>query len=740
MRKLMWFAVGFAAACAGGVYLKYGVWIALVITLVFTLILSKYRRQLFCILLGCAIGLGWFLGFDWMYLAPARYVDGQVLHLEITATNYSRIGENGAICEGEARINGRYYDVQFYLNEEISMSPGDRISGDFKLRYTGGGEEDATYHRGNGIFILCEPDGDSVISPLIDPIEKYFVKHLRHNILSLVDRTFPVDTRSFVRALLLGDTMDMPFEMEWKLKTSGIYHIAAVSGMHVSILFSLLYILCFKKRYLVALIGFPMLFLFAAVAGYTPSIVRATIMQAFMILALLVNREYDPPTALGAAVLLVLANNPVAVTSVGFQLSVGCMIGIFLFSERIHNYLLFKTRLGPAKGKTLKARLTRWLVASISATCGAISLTTPLSAYYFGSVSVLGILTNLLTLWVVSAIFIGVVTACVLSALWLPLGIGVGWLISWPVRYVLWVIDMISKVPLSSVYTSSIYIVLWLVLVGILLAVFMKSKKKHPVVLVVCILCGLIGALFCSYLEPRMDHYRITAIDVGQGQCVLLQYADQYYMVDCGGDSDEIAATEAAQLLISQGIFRLDGFILTHFDADHVGGAENLLKIVPADKLYLPKWDGESKYRDELVQKYRDKIHWVQEDLYLDSANITVFPSFDGEESNESGLCILFQPENCDILITGDRSTTGERALLEHTELPDLEILVAGHHGSSSSTSWELLDATRPEIVLISVGEDNSYGHPAWETLERLDLFGCTVYRTDMDGTIILRG
>ena len=211
-------------------------------------------------------------------------------------------------------------------------------------------------------------------------------------------------------------------------------------------------------------------------------------------------------------------------------------------------------------------------------------------------------------------------------------------------------------------------------------------------------------------------------------------------MVDCGGDSDEMAATEAAQLLISQGILRLDGFILTHYDSDHVGGAENLLEIVPTDKLYLPIGNEDNKYKDILEQKYKDRIHWVKEDLYLDNANITIFPSEDMEESNESGLCILFQPENCDILITGDRSVSGERALLEHTTLPDLEILVAGHHGSSSSTSWELLNATRPEIVLISVGERNTYGHPAKDTLDRLDLFGCTVYRTDLEGTIILRG
>lgn len=740
MRKLMWFTVGFAIACAGGAYLKYGVWIALAIVCISVLIFSQYRREILCILIGCAVGVCWFLGFAWLYLRPIDAVDGQELHLEITATDYSRIGENSTICEGKTTIGGKSYTVQFYIKEDVSLTPGDQVTGNFTLRYTGGGKDKATFHRGNGIFVLCYPVDDNVITPITTLFEDHFVKNLRHKILSLVDKTFSADTRSFAKALLLGDRFDMPFEMEWDLKTSGIYHIAAVSGMHVSILFSLLYILCFKRRFLTAIVGFPMLFLFAAVAGFSPSIVRATVMQALIILALITDREYDPPTALATAVLLILAGNPLAITSVSLQLSAGCMMGMLLFTERIHDYLLKNTRLGPAKGRSRKAKLTRWFVASVSATLGAISLTTPLSAIYFGSVCVLGILTNLLTLWVISAIFIGVVVACVLGAVWLPLGIVVGWLIAWPIRYVLWVIDMISKVPLSSVYTSSIYIVLWVIFVGILLMVFLKSKKKHPVALIICIITGLIGSVFCSYLEPRLDDYRITVIDVGQGQCVLLQYDDQYYMVDCGGDSDEIAASEAAQLLISQGVFRLDGFIITHYDSDHVGGVENLLDVVPTDKLYLPIWDEENKYKETLEQKYKNKIQWVTEDISLDSANITIFPSDDQEESNESGLCILFQPKKCDILITGDRSVSGECALLEHTKLPDLEILVAGHHGSSSSTSWELLNETRPEIVLISVGERNSYGHPAKDTLDRLDLFGCTVYRTDLEGTIILRG
>ena len=107
---------------------------------------------------------------------------------------------------------------------------------------------------------------------------------------------------------------------------------------------------------------------------------------------------------------------------------------------------------------------------------------------------------------------------------------------------------------------------------------------------------------------------------------------------------------------------------------------------------------------------------------------------------NESSMCILFQGENCDILITGDRDAAGETDLLEKWEIPDLEVLVVGHHGASTSTGIELLNKTKPEIAVISVGENNRYRHPSQKILDRLNQMGCIIRRTDLEGTIIIRG
>ena len=746
MRKLMWFTIGFATACAIGVYLVSGSWLLLlccaaVAAMIGALCFRNARGRICaCALLGCAVGFLWLFGFDNLYLQPARQIDGQAVILHIEATDYSRPTDSGITVEGKTKLNGKTYRIQFYLNEDVTLSPGDRVKGGFILRYTGGGAKEPTYHKGKGIFLLGYPKGTVVTEQLESVPSKYMAPDLRQKIQSLLNCVFPEDTVAFTKALLIGDTSELSYETVTALKVSGVYHIVAVSGMHVSILFALVYMLCCRHRFLTALVGIPVLCLFAAVAGFSPSIVRACVMQILVMIALFANQEYDPPTALSAAVLLLLATNPLTITSISFQLSVGCMVGIFLFTQRIHDYLLSEDRLGPAKGKSLKAKLTRWTVASVSVTLGAMSVTAPLCAIYFGSVSIISILTNLLILWSISFVFYGIMAACLLGAIWLPLGIGISWVLSWLIRVILKVTDMISRVPVASVYTSSIYIVAWLIFAYIMLTVFLKTKKKHPVVLTCCLAAGLVGAVICSWIEPRLDDFRFTAVDVGQGQCLILQNDGKYYMVDCGGDTGDKAADKASQLLLYQGIFRLDGLIITHYDEDHAGGAEQLLSRIPADTVYLPVYEGENKLRDTLSYKYKDKIQWVEQNMSLDEVDITIYPSNNTEDANESSLCVLFQPEDCDILITGDRSFDGEAELMNEVTLPDLEILVAGHHGSRTSTSWDLLNVTRPEIVMISVGADNRYGHPTGETLERLKLFGCDIYRTDLEGTIIFRG
>lgn len=744
MRRLMWFTLGFGAACALSAYfwLTGGLWIpALVMAVLFAgaAFLSRRIKWLRCVAavcLGCAAGFVWFQLYSANYLSLAAELDGKIADTTAYCTDYSYQTDYGTAVEGVLRLEGKPFRAKFYVSGDIDMEPGDVLRGAFEFRVTTpDGADEPTAHQGKGIFLLAHQEEDAELLKLAEPPVWTAPAKLRHRLLEILDASFPEDAASFAKALLLGDRTGIDYETNTAFKLSGISHIIAVSGLHVTILFTLINILCFKRRYLVALLGIPSLLLFAAVAGFSPSITRACIMQCLMILALLLNKDYDGPTELAFSCLVMLAANPLVITSVSFQLSVGCMIGIFLFNGRISGYLTEKFN----KKKNRFIKLKRWIIGSVSVTLSAMTTTTPLVALYFGTVSLVGVLTNLLTLWVISFIFYGVMLVCLLGAFWPAVASVVAFVIAWPIRYVLGVSKLLAAFPLSAVYTASVYIVAWLVFCYLLLAVFLLSRKRKPAALLCCAVIGLCLAIGASWLEPLTDECRMTVLDVGQGQCILLQSEGKTYLIDCGGSDEEEAADAAAEKLLSQGVFRLDGVILTHFDADHSGGMAYLLSRIPTDTLFVPDCADEKRVLETLTP-FAGQVMQLNESIKLTygATELSIFGPVVPDSGNESSLAILFRHENCDILITGDRSDLGERILLKTAEIPELDILVAGHHGSKHSTCEELLAVTNPKIAVISVGE-NPYGHPTQEVLDRLAATGCTVYRTDIHGNIVLR-
>lgn len=742
MRILMWFAMGFAGACGLGAYL----WVddaALLFALGFLMLgiaagflrKQRFHGRICVILLGLALGLFWFRVYDGLYVDPLRELDGQVIPLTITATDFSQDTGYGSQVDGWFRYENRYYKVRLYLTKRKAIFPGDVVEVEARVRMTSdGGQSEPTYHRSNGIFLIANQRKEATITPA-SKLPWYGIPAvLRQRILALLEQTLPEREAAFGKALLLGDRRGLSYETTTAFRVTGVQHLVAVSGLHVSILFGLICTLTGRRRWLLFLMEVPVLLLFAAVAGFTPSVNRAVIMQLLMLLASLVEREYDPPTELAAAVLTMLVANPLVIASVGFQLSVASVTGIFLFSDPVRSWLLHPKRLGTGRGKTVLARLARWVASTTGVTIGATVMTTPLVAIHFGTVSLVGLLTNLLVLWCITGIFYGLLLTCVVGAVFLPLGKLLGLGVSVLMDYVLTVSITLSKFPLAAVYTRSVYIVAWLVFCYVLLAVFLLFRKRRPVVLVCCGVIGLCVALLASWMESYLDNYRVSILDVGQGQCILIQNEGSYFMIDCGGTGDTAVADLAAETLLSQGIAGLDGLILTHYDEDHAGAVEYFLTRIPTDALYLP--GAAEHFPDETAGFV------VDEDLVLtmDKGSLTLFaPEFSGS-NNESSLAILYRYEDWDMLITGDRTALAEKMLLERFDLPDLEVLVVGHHGSGTSTCAELLEATHPEIGVISVGKDNRYGHPKQEVLDRLGEYGCRVYRTDQDGTVVFRG
>ena len=743
----MWFTIGFAAVCGICVYAMPSapilpLFLICAVLFAFSWIASgkwKWLRCLGLAALGAMLSLWMFLGYQMLYLDPIRTFDGGTYTVQLTASDYSYSTDYGIGVDCTAKVAGKTVKVRAYLDDVDAVQPGDTLSGAFRLKMTTpGGEKESDYHAGSGIFLLAYQAGD-ILQESGDPSAlRYYPVRLREQIRSILLRCFPEDVFPFIQALLLGDTSLISYELDTAFKVSGIRHIIAISGLHVSVFYGLVSIFTFKKRFLTALVCIPILLLFAAVAGFTPSVTRACIMIILMILAQAFNQTYDSPTALSFACLVMLIANPFVISSVSFQLSVASVAGILLFSSRINGWII--SRFPRIKSRTLPGRLLHLISASLAVTLGAISLTTPLCAYYFGTISLISPLTNLLTLWAVNLVFNGVVLTVALSLLSLPFACLCGSVLAYLARYICATALLFSRFPLAAVYTASIYTLLWLIFCYILLAVFLFQRKKRPAILLCCAILGLCISLLASWSEPYLSETRLTVLDVGQGQSILLQSGGRTILIDCGGDNDESAANTAANTLLSQGVTELDAVILTHCDRDHAGGLPYLLTRVPADLLLLPPGTDETTLRPSTDPNISRSVQ-VSETLVftIGDCTVTIFAPPMVKDSNENSLCILYESNGCNILITGDRSSFGENFLLRENQLPDVDVLIAGHHGSKYSTSEELLAAVTPEIVIISVGESNYYGHPAPQLLERLSDFGCAVFRTDLSGTVIYR-
>ena len=456
-----------------------------------------------------------------------------------------------------------------------------------------------------------------------------------------------------------------------------------------------------------------------------------------MLLGNILLREYDSWTALTVALFVLLAQNPFAIGSIGLQLSFASVVGIRLFMPKRQ------------EREEVPPKWERWLWRlwqSVALTLSATVFTLPLSVYYFDNISLIAPLANLAVLWCIPLLMGGGFLTGLLSGVALPLAKLLSLPVSLLANGLTAAIHWFSLRPFAALDGTSPWMRLWLLFTYLLLLLYYLGKPKGWKV------AGLFGvsiaalvALVLGYRQTMGDCAMTTQVlDVGQGQCVLFVSQDHAAVVDCGGSGMNSAGDKLGNQLELLGIHELDALILTHYDSDHTNGLEALLERTHVTQVIAPT--PEEGNRDaETVQTLcaQYDIPWNRlkqdETLSLGAGRLQIYAPLAEGKSNESGLAVVSTVHDFDVLVTGDMAKATEKKLLQAKRLPDIEVLVAGHHGSSYSTGKELLDATTPEAAVISVGEENSYGHPGQETLDRLKERNIAVYRTDLEGTITIQ-
>lgn len=741
MRRLAIFSCGFAAAVALYVWLLRPLWALcmglglLAFGLVALLRSGNRAERLRIFSFGAVLALLWCWCYEQVNILPMQTLCGE--NRQITAEVCDIPEQTSYGCRTICRLEkGK---ILLYLNadaETLSMGDTLRLTADISAS----NRQTSLYYQSRDIALMGYQKGQLSVEKAEKLPLRYAPKAVLLRTRAMIDRIFPADTAGFMNALLTGDTSGVSYEVSNEMSVAGIVHVVSVSGMHISLIANAVMLLCLQRRKAAAAVSFVAMLFFVAMLGFTPSAMRAFLMQCVFLLAPLVKRENDTPTALALSLLVLLMLNPWSIANVSLQLSFASMAGIVTFARPIFAWQLSLPKLSALAEKDgLARKICRGFATTNATSLGATVFTTPLVAWYFGAVSLISPVANLLTLAPLSWAFCGGCAAVLLGFVFRPVAVPVAWAVSWLVRYALWAVDWLAALPYAAVYTKSVYVIAWLIAMYLLLAVFLSRKRKRPTSLALSLVASLLCVLGFSMLTPT--ELTMTALDVGQGQAIVLQSGNLVAMVDCGGDSGEADGEAAARHILMYGTDRLDILVLTHYDTDHVCGLAQLLSRVEVGQLLIPDISDDAGNRAEvtaLAAAYGVPILTVTEDVTVRFAQgeLRVFAPMSGKSDN-AGLSALMSAGEYDILITGDMDMAAEERLLDTRELPDIEVLVAGHHGSKYSTSSRFLEALRPETVLISVGE-NSYGHPTPEVLDRVAQIGAAVYRTDLNGDITI--
>lgn len=745
----MWFALPFGAGCALCQYLLPAglrLWAAAGVLLLGSLALrGKAKRAARIAAAGCAAGILWFSGYAALYLAPAEALADAKLILELELTDYPEEADGGARCEAKAAgLRGK---VLLYGERDLlPLEPGNRILVQAKCysAATLSGEESG-YYLSKGVFLRLYGSG-----ALMSATEgnagslRYLPARLARWLEERVGELYSPEAGGLIAAMLTGERGGLgPRAYTW-LSEAGLMHITAVSGLHCGFLIALLGLLVFRRQRLTAFLGYPALLFYMAMAGCTPSVVRACVMVGFVLLAPLAGREGDTPTALSGALLAILLANPFAIASVSLQLSFAAVAGLLLPAPKIYAGL---ARLGPKGLSGIPGRLWRFFLATTAASLGVMAVTAPLAAAYFGTVSLVSPLSNLLALWMAPALFACALLGTVLGGAF-PALAGLAVLPEWLGRYLLWAARLTAGIPGYGVYFTRPAVWLWLAGTYVLLGLCLPARGprwKWGAALVLSAAC-----LLAVKAEPRMrvgdDRLAAVAVDVGQGAAMLFHSGERTVLVDCGSlNSPRMAGQAVAEAMDEYGWNRLHCVVLTHYHQDHAGGLPWLLARTGAEEFLLPQLSGsgqEGLQQDvlALAEEYGVAVRYIEapRSAALGDAVLTVYPPVAEGGANEMGLTVLCSAGEFDVLITGDMDAATEKKLAGKYELPDVEVLVAGHHGSKHSTSRELLEAVTPEVGIVSVGQ-NRFGHPAREALDRMAEAGMALRRTDEEGNILIQ-
>jgi competence protein ComEC len=580
----------------------------------------------------------------------------------------------------------------------------------------------------------------------------------------VLTRLVPDPEASLLQGILLGIRSGIPVDLYEDYNTTGTSHIIVISGSNITFI-AALFALAFRRllgprrAYWLTIAGIT---LYVLLVGADAAVVRAGIMGVLFVTALALGRRSTAYVSLFATILVLTLITPLALWDVGFQLSFAATLGLILFAPAIQR--VFERGLVRVSSPDRARQVLRFLNEALILTLAAQILTIPLVIYHFGRFSLVAPLANLLILPAQPPIMgLGGAAAITGMAPFLePVARAIAWVPWLLLAYTNAVVRWMAGWPVASIEIGRASAG-WIVLVyaSLLLLLWAWTRRREAVGRIwsgltarrsgVFILCGaaviaVLAWLAVLQLPDRKLH--VTFLDVGQGDAILITTpTGQQVLVDGGPSPSELTSALGKEMPFWDR--SIDLLVMTHPDADHISGLVEVL-----DRYQIDGWldnghpDDDATYGECMARIEEASIprHTVRAGDSLDLGQGIVLEVLHpppelmvgtDADSNNNSLVLRLTWGEAEFLLTGDIGTEAERLLLRSNQDLSADLLKVAHHGSGGSSSEEFLTAVDPAYAVISVGEDNRFGHPDEGVLERLEALGDVMaLRTDTEGTI----
>jgi len=554
------------------------------------------------LLAGLLAGWLWCCGYLWLCWQPVQFFDGREGTVRLVLDECAEGKTSYGIAFGTVtEVDGTpcRLKVKAYLQDgSPELLPGDVLY--FPGKFSVAERDWRSNLLQEGYFLTLSQNGTPEVFP---GQERSLLRELRilsHRITQKIHTLLPGDEGALLSALISGDRTGFSRRFDSALTRSGLRHMTAVSGLHVSILAGFLVWFLGKRAGLLAAV--PVGLLYAALTGFSPSVIRATVLLIFWSAAFWLKEEKDSLTALAAALLLLIAKNPFSCRSAGLLLSFAATLGLILLSAPLNEVLVQPLR--KIKQPYLR-RGAEYVGSTAAATFAATLFTMPLNLLFFESVPLLSLLSNVLVLWAVTLVMV-LGTAILVIAPVFPIAaakLATG-LLFWPLHWMVRVTCWIGELPFAATDSANFLLAAaCLLLLGAVL--FWRGKRLSGRKLLAFTASLLLITAALTTGERLL--FGVVEIQNRNGQPVVLVRSGRVSMLDCGSGSAD--AADAAQSALSRwSTAGLENVICSSEDYKTQGGLANLLETVPVEQVLLPSADGavSSRYTGYPVQCFSE--------------------------------------------------------------------------------------------------------------------------------------